>query len=74
MTRLPRVTAREIEKVLLKAGFQLSHIKGSHHSYAKQGKRVIVPFHTGKVIPPGTLKNILQQAGLSTEEFDELRH
>lgn len=74
MTRLPRVTATEVEKALLKAGFQLSHTKGSHRSYTKQEKRVIVSFHSGKVIPPGTVKNILRQAGLSLEEFQGLRH
>ncbi len=74
MTRLPRVAGIEVEKALLKAGFQLSHTKGSHRSYTKQEKRVIVSFHSGKVIPPGTLKNILRQAGLSVEKFEELRH
>ena len=72
MSRLPRVTAREVEKVLLKAGFQFSHAKGSHRSYIKQETRVIIPFHRGKVIPPGTLKSILRQAGLSVKEFEEL--
>ncbi len=74
MTRLPRVTARDVERVLLKAGFQLSHTKGSHRSYTKGGKRVIVPFHGSKVIPPGTLRSILRQAALSVEEFQELLH
>ena len=74
MTRLPRVTARDVERVLLKTGFQLSHTKGSHRSYTKGSKRVIVSFHGSKVIPPGTLMSILRQAALSVEEFQELLH
>lgn len=67
--RLPRVTAKEAERVLSKLGFSYSHAKGSHKSYMKEGKRVVVPFHTGRIIPPGTLKNILRQAGVTVEEF-----
>ncbi len=72
MTRLPRVTARDVERVLLKTGFQPSHRKGSHRSYVKGGQRVIVPFHGNKVIPPGTLRNILRQAALPVGEFQGL--
>ena len=72
MTRLPRATAREVESVLSKAGFGFSHAKGSHRSYVKEGRRVIVPFHGNRIIPPGTLRNILRQAGLSPEDFERL--
>lgn len=67
--RLPRVTAKEVERALIRLGFIFSSAKGSHKSYVKAGKRVIVPFHSGKIIPPGTLKNILKHAGISAEEF-----
>ena len=72
MKRAARVTATEVEKTLFRTGFQLSHTKGSHRSYIKEGKRVIVAFHGHRIIPPGTLKNILKQAGLSPEEFEQL--
>jgi len=72
MKRAPRVAAAEVEKALFRAGFQLSHTKGSHRSYIKESKRVIVAFHGHRIIPPGTLKNILKQAGLSPEEFEQL--
>jgi len=72
MSRLPRVTAKEVEKALLKAGFQFSHVRGSHRSYSREGKRVVVSFHSGKIIPPGTLKNILRQSGLTAEDFGKL--
>jgi len=72
MKRLPRVAAREVESALLRAGFQYSHARGSHRSYIKEGKRVIIPFHGNRIIPPGTLRNILRQAGLSPEDFERM--
>jgi predicted RNA binding protein YcfA (HicA-like mRNA interferase family) len=72
MKRLPRVTAREVESALLREGFQFSHAKGSHRSYIREGKRVIVLFHGNRIIPPGTLRNILRQAGISPEDFVRL--
>jgi len=72
MTKLPRVAAGDVERVLQMAGFQFSHAKGSHRSYTKEGRRVIIPFHGRKIVPPGTLMNILRQAGLSKEDFEKL--
>lgn len=72
MTGLPRVTARDVERALTKAGFQISHTRGSHRSYIREGTRVIVPLHGSRIIPPGTLRNMLRQAALSPEEFRNL--
>ncbi len=72
MKKLPRVAAREVESALLRTGFKFSHAKGSHRSYIKEGKRVIVPFHGNRIIPPGTLRNILRQAGISPEDFERM--
>jgi len=32
-------------------------------------KRVTVPVHEGKIVPPGTLRAILRDADISIEEF-----
>ena len=54
-------------------GFKFSHSRGSHRSYHREDcRRVIIPFHSGKIIPPGTLKNILRQAELTPEDFSKL--
>ena len=34
--------------------------------------RVTVPVHSGEIIKPSILKSILEQAGLTVEEFVEL--
>ncbi len=56
---------REIEKILLKDGWKLKNVKGSHYQYihpTKNGK-VTIPRHTGD-IDPRTVRSILEQAGL----------
>jgi predicted RNA binding protein YcfA (HicA-like mRNA interferase family) len=75
--RLPSVSSREIERALMRAGFILApkRGKGSHRAYTRvdaNGLRrlVIVPY--GRDIPRGTVGAILEQAGLSVEEFLQL--
>mgnify|MGYP000412654322 CR=1 FL=1 len=71
--KLPRVKPQEIIKVLEKIGFSLSRQSGSHKIYKNaEGKRVTVPYHSGKTIHPKVLRNILRDAGLTLEEFQRL--
>ncbi len=73
MTRLTRVTAGEVIRVLVKLGFELSRTSGSHRIYRNQaGRRVTVQYHTGKVLHPRLLKSILDDAGLSVDELRKL--
>jgi len=74
LTRLPSLPSKQIIRVLRGAGFAEApdRGKGSHRAFVKrdaQGKLrlVIVPY--GKDIPRGTLLSILDQAGLTREEF-----
>ena len=59
MARIPRLTAGEAEALLLKAGFILLRSKGSHRIYAKDDKKMIVPFHRRKTLHPKIIKRIL---------------
>ena len=71
--KLPRVTAAEVIKVLEKIGFRLARQSGSHKIYKNpEGKRVTVPFHSGKILHPKVLRSILRDADLSVEEFKRL--
>jgi predicted RNA binding protein YcfA (HicA-like mRNA interferase family) len=71
---MPRVSARELVRALEKQGFVLSRSKGSHRIYyhPDSGRRVTVPYHGRRVIPPGTLANILREAAISWEELRQL--
>lgn len=71
--RLPRVTAREIVRVLERRGFSLARSSGSHHIYKNAaGKRATVPVHAGKTLHPKVLQSILRDADLSVEQMKEL--
>jgi predicted RNA binding protein YcfA (HicA-like mRNA interferase family) len=73
MEKLPRVTATEAIKVLEHAGFFLARQSGSHKIYKNQrGRRVTVPYHTGKTLHPKVLQSILRDANLTPKIFKEL--
>ena len=71
MTRLPRVTGKDVKRALLKNGFKIVHVRGSHHYLEPVGggSLVTIPIHPGKILKPKTLKSILDQAGITVDEF-----
>ena len=71
--KLPRVTAAEAIRVLERVGFLLARQSGSHKIYKnKEGKRVTVPYHSGRTLHPKVLQSILRDANLTVERFKEL--
>ena len=73
MEKLPRVTAAEAIRVLERVGFLLARQSGSHKIYKnKEGKRVTVPYHSGRTLHPKVLQNILRDANLTVKRFKEL--
>ncbi len=74
MTKLPRdVSALECIKVLEKAGFRQRRQKGSHVIMIRDNPyaMTVIPVHKKK-LRLGTLRDIIQQAGMSVEEFTQL--
>lgn len=70
--RLPSVSGKDALRALRKVGFQVRHIRGSHHVLVHSGppKRMVsVPVHGSRTIPPGTLAAILDEAGMTAEDF-----
>ncbi|MDA8219511.1 MAG: type II toxin-antitoxin system HicA family toxin [Dehalococcoidales bacterium] len=61
-------------EVLLRSGFILTHVRGSHYYLHKPGAAglVVVPVHSNRDLPAGTLRAILRQAGLTPGEFADL--
>jgi len=72
--KLPRLSGREIIKILSKQGFIAARQKGSHIILVKDSdkgkKAVVVPNH--KEVDKGTLLEIIRQAGLTRDEFLKL--
>jgi predicted RNA binding protein YcfA (HicA-like mRNA interferase family) len=63
------VSGRELVKVLLKAGFVVDRQRGSHIILRRGDPygRVVVPDH--KRLRPGTLRQILNEAGMTVEQL-----
>ena len=71
--RFPRVTANDAIRVIERIGFTLTRQSGSHKIYRNsEGKRVTIPYHGTKILKIKTLKNILNDANLTVEEFTNL--
>ncbi|HMN23375.1 MAG: type II toxin-antitoxin system HicA family toxin [Ignavibacteriaceae bacterium] len=60
MSKDPRLNAVEAEKLLLDNGFKLIRTKGSHRIYFKDDKRVVIPFHSGRILHPKIVKQVLK--------------
>jgi predicted RNA binding protein YcfA (HicA-like mRNA interferase family) len=71
---IPALRARELLRILEKAGFVRWRQKGSHLTMYRAADRraLTVPIHFRKTIPKGTLHAIIKQACLSPEEFARL--
>lgn len=71
--KIPVLGSKETIRKLQKAGFIVDHQTGSHvillHLVLKH--RVTVPYHN-KDIKTKTMKSIIEQAGLTIEEFVKL--
>ncbi len=72
--KLPVVTAREVVRIAIKLGFVVDRQKGSHAVYYRKNDkaRIVVSMHAGKTIRPKTLAGILDDMGLTAEEFRNL--
>ncbi|MEH2327320.1 MAG: type II toxin-antitoxin system HicA family toxin [Nostoc sp.] len=68
MPKLPRLNAKEAEKLLLDAGFIQIRSKGSHRVYRLENIRVVIPFHSEKVLHPKIVKQVIQ--AIKSDEND----
>ncbi|PIR87546.1 MAG: toxin HicA [Candidatus Harrisonbacteria bacterium CG10_big_fil_rev_8_21_14_0_10_45_28] len=76
MTRgISNWTFKNVQTFLLKNGFSLHHIRGSHYYFKKytSGKIYMthVQHHGKKSIPKGTLMAIIRQSGIPKEKWIE---
>lgn len=72
MTRLPRISGRDCVAALVKAGFQFKRQRGSHIILRRETPfaQVVIPDHSE--LDTGTLRSIIRQSGISSEEFLQL--
>ena len=66
--KLPRdVNGAQAARALQRLGFVLQRQTGSHLILRRDARTIVVPQH--KPIKPGTLKGVIEQAGLTVQEF-----
>lgn len=74
MPKLPAVKDKDLIRALKELGFfehrhrATSHLVMKHHD----GRRAVVAMHSGKDIPHGTLRAILRDIQISTEQLLEV--
>jgi predicted RNA binding protein YcfA (HicA-like mRNA interferase family) len=71
MSRTWCMSASEVERILQNYGFELISQKGSHRKWRnlEQELQVIVPYHKGRDLPIGTLRNIMTTANIPESEW-----
>ncbi len=71
MSRIRRINADEVERILQKYEFELISQKGSHRKWrnTEQEIQVIVPYHKRRDLPIGTLRNIMITANIPEYEW-----
>ena len=69
MSRLPRVSGREVVAALQRIGFRLRRQYGSHMIMRRDVPfaQTVVPDH--REVDTGTLRAILRQTGIGVDEF-----
>ncbi len=74
MTRLAIISPENMERILLRLGFERKRQVGSHILFAHpDGRCTVVPFHKGEDLGRGLIRKILRDIDISPEEYEKLR-
>ncbi|MFH1094993.1 MAG: type II toxin-antitoxin system HicA family toxin [Candidatus Micrarchaeota archaeon] len=73
MAHLPRLTGRELVKIVERMGFLFVGQTGSHGVYKHlDGRVTVIPLHAGSEIGPGLLLKIIKKdLGMTREQFEQ---
>ncbi len=65
------ISGKKLCKIVEEFGWILTRVKGSHHIYTKEDTSaiVVIPVHSNRDLPIGTLKGILKDAGLTEDDI-----
>jgi predicted RNA binding protein YcfA (HicA-like mRNA interferase family) len=68
MSRSPRITGSELIAALMKDGFQVVRVRGSHHFLRHEdGRSTVVPVHSGETLAQGPLDSLRLRTVLGIE-------
>ena len=71
MSKLPSLRARDVIRIAEKVGFAFDRQCGRHAVFmrASDGSRLVIPVHGRRDLKPGTLRGLIDDMGLSVDEF-----
>ena len=73
MSKYSAITGKSLVLALRKLGFDVKHIKGSHHFLRHpDGRTTVIPVHSGESLGPGLLAKILRDVEKTRDELEEL--
>ena len=74
MPKIPIIKSKQLVKSLLKAGFEKHRQKRTSHLVMihPDKRRCVIPIHSGKDIPKGTLKAILRDIEITIKDLINL--
>jgi predicted RNA binding protein YcfA (HicA-like mRNA interferase family) len=70
LVKQDRLTAKEAERLLISSGFVFLRQKGSHKIYLKGITRIVLPFHSGKILHPKILKQVFTAIEETTDKLN----
>jgi predicted RNA binding protein YcfA (HicA-like mRNA interferase family) len=71
MARFPRPSGKAMLRFLLRRGYAVVRIDGSHHFLDDGTHRTSVPVHGERTLKIGTLRGILRDIEVSPAEFTQ---
>ncbi len=73
MPKLPRLTGKELCRLVEKLGFEFNNQTGSHSTYKhSDGRITTISVHSGEEIGPGLLLKIIKKdLQLTRQEFEK---
>lgn len=63
------VSGRALARILERHGWQLLHIRGSHHLYGRGTERIVIPVHGNDTLKTGLQYDLMKQAGLTEDDL-----
>jgi predicted RNA binding protein YcfA (HicA-like mRNA interferase family) len=69
--KIPPLKGKELARIAQRLGFEFRRQSGSHAIYvrANDQRRVVIPMHAGRDIKRKTLRAIIEDLGVTIEEF-----
>lgn len=73
MPKLPAVSGADVVKAFERAGWRRVRQRGSHVVMLKAGHIASLSIPQHRELAPGTLRSLIRAAGMTVEEFADLR-